>query len=120
MSHPQPFEAVLATVRSEPSFRSHLSQWARGDADALIGSVEFEDFVQNRSNLEEIIDASGGDGFDFEIEIRSFGPFFWIHAPEFDDIGYFASLADALEHARDVYGPYIETFEDRRESDEEE
>jgi hypothetical protein len=120
MSHPQTFETVLASVRSEPSFREHLSQWSRGDVDALIGSNDFEDFVRNRSSLEEIVEASGGEGFDFEIEIRSFGPFYWISAPEFDDIGYFSKPGDALEHAEEVYGPYIETLAELREAGEEE
>lgn len=116
MSHPQPFETVLASVRSEPSFREHLSRWASGDVDALIRSDDFEDFVRNRSSLKEIIEASGGEGFDFEIEIRSFGPFFWISGPEFDDIGYFSKPEVALEHAEEVYGPYIETLAELRKA----
>lgn len=120
MSQPQPFETVLATLRAESSFHEHLSRYRKGDVEDLIESVDFEDFVQNHSNLEEIIEASGGEGYDFDIEIHSFGPIFWVRAPEFDDIGYFTSLADALWHARDSYEPYIETLAALRDSEEEE
>ncbi|PAW63903.1 MAG: hypothetical protein B9S36_03755 [Verrucomicrobiia bacterium Tous-C2TDCM] len=120
MSQPQTFETVLATLRSESSFHEHLSRHREGDVNDLIESTDFEDFVQNRSDLEEIIEASGGEGYDFEIEVLSFGPIFWVRAPEFDDIGYFTSLEDALWHAREFYEPYIETLAALRESEEEE
>ncbi len=68
--------------------------------------------MNNHSIEVDTIEAAGGCEHYFNIEIKAFGPVYWIQAPEFDDIGYFGSEKEAVEHAREEYATYIETLEE--------
>ena len=58
---------------------------------------------------EEVIEAAAPDDDIFEVEIWSTVPVFWIRANEFDDIGYFSSLAEARAYAEEFFeGPISE------------
>ena len=57
----------------------------------------------------ELVEAAAPDDDIFEVEIWSTGPVFWIRANEFDDIGYFSSLAEARAYAEEFFeGPISE------------
>lgn len=52
--------------------------------------------------VEETFRAIGGHG-EYNVEIRSYGPIYWIYAPEFEDIGYFDNKTNAVDYARSFY-----------------
>ena len=64
--------------------------------DLIIGLVE------NYYEIDETIYGIGGNG-KYPIEIRSFGPLFWIEAQEFDPIKYFKSFDEALSCAESTF-----------------
>ena len=71
-----------------------------------INQGDIEDFifglVENNYNVDWTIYGIGGNG-KYPIEIRSFGPLFWIAAQEFDSIEYFKTFDDALDCAESTY-----------------
>jgi hypothetical protein len=68
-----------------------------GDIEDLIF-----DLVDNNYEVDDTIYGVGGYG-EYPIEIRSFGPLFWVAAQEFDPIEYFKSFDEALSCAESTY-----------------
>lgn len=65
------------------------------------------DLVQNES--EVVISLTGYCSFGgFPIEVRRFGPFFFVAAQEFDDKGFFPTAKDAEDFARVEYSSFID------------
>jgi hypothetical protein len=60
--------------------------------------------------------AAAPDNDVFYIQVARIGPVFFITACEFDDIGYFASKAEADEYARDYFSSWIRALEERQAS----
>jgi hypothetical protein len=76
-----------------------LAQFQSGDTDELHDLL-----IDHKQEIagypEETHQAS--DGFD--VELWKLGPVFWIHANEFDDMGYFDSLDAARDYAEEQFG----------------
>ena len=60
------------------------------------------DLVEINYDIDETLTGIGGYGA-YPIEIKSFGPVFWIDAQEFDPIGYFKSSEDAITCAESYF-----------------
>ena len=61
-----------------------------------------------------------GDAGSFPINILRFGPVYWIDAMEFDSIGYFETLENAINCASSEYEPFITALDENEEEEEEE
>ena len=124
MSEPLELHHFSQALQKEPAVIEALAENAAPSFEEFIASGELENLVKNHSIEVDTIEAAGGYEHYFNIEIQSLGPVFWIQASEFDDIGYFGSEKEAVEHAREEYGAYIETLEELQtetyEDDEEE
>ena len=124
MSEPLELHHFSQALQKEPAVIEALAENAAPSFEEFIASGELENLVKNHYIEVDTIEAAGGYEHYFNIEIQSFGPVFWIQASEFDDIGYFGSEKEAVEHAREEYGAYIETLEELQtetyEDDEEE
>jgi len=85
-----------------------IGRFRAGDDSDLWDLIE-ENKQEISASPEEVIEAAAPDDDIFEIEVWSTGPVFWIRANEFDDIGYFGSLADARAYAEmEFEGPISE------------
>ena len=121
MSEPLELHHFSQVLQSQPAVIEALAESDVSCFEDFLASGKLEDLVKNHSIEVDTIDAAGGYEHYFNIAIHSFGPIFWIQAPEFEDIGYFGSEIEALEHAREEYASYIETLEEiQNESDEDE
>ena len=112
MSEPIKLEYFLEALARIPRIQEEIATRKVETVQNLFDSGELEDFVKNESDSGDVIGGSGGPEHGFDIEIRSFGPLYWIHANEFDDIGYFASEEDAHQFASEEYGPYIDALDE--------
>lgn len=70
------------------------------------------DLVHNESTVVRKIDALGTAAGEFSVSVMRYGPVFWVRAPDFDDIGYFAGLEDAVSAATSNYEPFITAHEE--------
>jgi hypothetical protein len=124
MSEPLELHHFSQALQKEPAVIEALAENAAPSFEEFIASSELENLVKNHSIEVDTIEAAGGCEHYFNIEIKAFGPVYWIQASEFDDIGYFGSEKEAVEHAREEYTTYIETLEELQtetyEDDEEE
>lgn len=112
MSDPLELYHFSEALQSESAVIEAIAESAASSFEEFLATGELEDLVKNQSIEVDTIEAAGGYDHYFNIEIQSFGPVFWIQASEFDDIGYFGSETEAVEHARDEYATYIETLEE--------
>ena len=105
----------LITHEYGPEAGAAIERFKSGDADDLLNLIE-EKKQEIAHSPEETIDAAAPDCDFFEIELWSTGPVFWIRANEYDDIGYFPSLAEARAYAEMEYeGPISELTEREKE-----
>jgi len=88
------------------SFRSGEDRW---DVSGILDEEE-GDFCDS-------IEALGREYERFEIEIYQVGPIYRIRANEFDDIKWFGSEQEAIDHAREEFAPYIEALEESEDED---
>jgi hypothetical protein len=112
MSEPLELHHFSHALQKDPTVIEALAETATPSFEEFLASGELENLVKNDSVTVDTIEAAGGYEHYFNIEIQSFGPVYWIQASEFDDIGYFGSEKEAVEHAREEYGTYIETLEE--------
>jgi hypothetical protein len=124
MSEPLELHHFSLALQKDPTVIEALAETATPSFEEFLASGELENLVKNHSIEVDTIEAAGGYEHYFNIEIQSFGPVYWIQASEFDDIGYFGSEKESVEHAREEYATYIETLEELQtetyEDDEEE
>lgn len=113
----RPLEDFLDALAQHAEVRELLLKSGKTIAE-FHDSGGLHDLVHDDSYEISEIDAWGGDENHYQIRIQEFGSVFWIQAKEFDDIGYFASLAEAEAHARDAYQTDIEAAEEFAESEE--
>ena len=72
------------------------------------------DVIKDGSEVvDDSIDGAAPDNDVFGVNIMNLGPLYWIQACEFDDIGTFDSLEDAISAAECKFGTYIEVLEER-------
>lgn len=65
------------------------------------------------ANLKIVKTLDGKGSYDaFSINIHEFHGIFWVSAPEFDNHGYFTSLADAVNFAEHRYEPFITNYKE--------
>jgi hypothetical protein len=112
MSQPLELNQFAQLLQTDPAVIEALAKHDNPSFDEFLASSQLEDLVKNHSIEVDTIEAAGGCEHYFNIEIKAFGPVYWIQASEFDDIGYFGSEKEAVEHAREEYGTYIETLEE--------
>ena len=117
MTKPLEIEHFLGTLAENPRVQEELAESEASNFQEFFDSGELEDLVKNESSYMDTIQASGGPEHEFDIEIQSFGPVFWIQANEFDDIGYFATEREAHEYALEEYAPYIGEAEEIEEDE---
>ncbi len=118
MSAPAHLNEFASALEKDPSVIKAISKLDGVTFAEFLESGKLEDLVKNDSVTVSSIEASGGYEDFFNIEIQSFGPVFWIWASDFDDIGYFATLKEAEEYAREEYETYIQTLEEMNEEDD--
>ncbi|KAB2639796.1 MAG: hypothetical protein DVB25_04935 [Verrucomicrobia bacterium] len=87
------------------------------DEDATIDGV-LTDLIHNGWHEDEYY-GRGSDGH-FSITVRGIDSYYFIQASEFDDIGYFTSVKDALAYAETEYKSYGPLVADTDAEDEEE
>jgi hypothetical protein len=107
MTKPIEIDQFLGALAENPRVKEELAESKSSNFQEFFDSGELEDLIKNESSYTDTIQASGGPDLEFDIEIQSFGPVFWIQANEFDDIGYFATEKEAHEYALEEYAPYI-------------
>ncbi|MEI7912394.1 MAG: hypothetical protein WCK77_22405 [Verrucomicrobiota bacterium] len=100
-----------------PGADDAIERFQSGDADELWDLIEANKDATFGTS-EVTIEAAAPDDDIFEIEIWSIGPLFWIRAKEFDDIGYFDSLAEAQIYAEDFFEGFITELQEREEVEE--
>ena len=127
MTAPKPLDDFLPKLLADRTIRAAckevfdvyapelMSNAQSGDADEFL--EWFEDWRTSNSKVVATIEAAAPDDDVFEILVHQTGPVFWIEAPEFDDIGYFDTLAAAESHAESEFGEYIAELEERREAE---
>ena len=129
LTQPQPLSTFKDQLLQSGDIQKHNAEEYGPEAEAAIGRFRsgddgdlwdlIEDNKQEVSDSPvEVIDAAAPDDDVFGIEIWSTGPVFWIRANEFDDIGYFPSLADARAYAEDFFEGFISELQERREDEE--
>jgi len=76
---------------------------------------DFEDimieFINNNADILESLTGIGSYG-EFSIDLKNFGPLFWVEAQEFDPIKYFRSRQDALDCANSEYNSFFANEDD--------
>ncbi len=105
LASPEIQEFIIERFGKDSSAK--LAQIQSGDTDEL-HDLLIDHKQEIAGHPEETHQAS--DGFD--VELWKLGPVFWIRANEFDDMGYFDSLAAARDYAEEQFGPLDETDED--------
>lgn len=74
------------------------------DLDCTIG-----DLAQEHGDCVDSLEGQAADEWDyFDISIVQYGPIFYIQANEFDDIGYFDSLEEAMGVAESEFSDAIQ------------
>ena len=112
MCEPMKLEHFLQSLAQDQRVQEEIAARKGETLQDLLDSGELEDFLKNEGDSIDTIEASGGPEHCFDIEIRAFGPVYWIQAHEFDDIGYFASEKEAHQFASEEYAPYIDTLDE--------
>jgi hypothetical protein len=118
MSAPRNLDEFSSDLEKDPAVIKALAKLDGATFAEFLESGKLEDLVKSDSVTVSSIEASGGYEDFFNIEIQSFGPVFWIWASDFDDIGYFATLKEAEDFAREEYETYIQTLEEMNEEDD--
>jgi hypothetical protein len=88
------------------------------DEDATIDGV-MTDLIHNGWHEDEYC-GRGSDGH-FSITVRGIDSYYFIQASEFDDIGYFTRVSDALAYAEteyEAYGPLVADSDAEDEEDD--
>ncbi|MFY7818459.1 MAG: hypothetical protein ACOVRB_08850 [Akkermansiaceae bacterium] len=112
------FVKELIQSEYEDDAQDAIDRFNAGDDDELWDLLE--DHKYDRWSPEETIEAAGPDYDIFEIEIFALGPVFFIRANEFDEIGYFDSVSDAISYAKSEYEEWINALDEREYCDDEE
>ena len=129
MTQPQPLSAFKDQLLQSGDIQKLIAGENGQEIDAASGRFRSGDdgdlwdlIEENKQEIsaspEEVIEAAAPDNDIFEIEIWSTGPVFWIRANEFDDIGYFPSLADARRYAEMEFEDPISELRERGEDEE--
>ena len=119
MTSPKPLDQFMESLLASPEIQQFIKERYGKQSSAKLAKFQSGDtdelhdlLIDHKQEIagypEETHQAS--DGFD--VELWKLGPVFWIHANEFDDMGYFDSLAAARDYAEEQFGPLDETDED--------
>lgn len=130
MTTPQPLqhykELLLHSDFVKELIQSEYEEDAQDAIDRFNAGVDdelwdlLEDHKYDRWSPEATIEAAGPDNDIFEIEIFALGPVFFIRANEFDEIGYFDSVSDAISYAEREYEELINALHEREYYDDDE
>lgn len=101
-------------AEATPGIIAKLSSGEALSESELGGEDTIHDLVMNESEVEASIEALGAGVFF--INILSFGGIFWVQAPEFDDIGYFETLEEAIAEAETEFEGFISEFKNMRKA----
>jgi hypothetical protein len=127
----KPLEALLPALVEDPVVSRALeeefgAEKDRAVAELLMGDLSGEgghahdvisDLLSNEHETVEVLYGLGYAGA-FPISIERLGPAIWIQAVEFDPIGYFDTVEEALEVARGEYDTAIARLEESQQSGE--
>lgn len=102
-----------------PVILAKLTNEEELEGDELGALDTITDLVLSEGEAQETIGCWGGEG-EFPLNIIRFGPVFWIQAPEFDDIGFFDSLKEAIEVAESEFADFIAEYLEHEEEDDDE
>jgi hypothetical protein len=96
----------------ELSIESINSEFAQSSAWGSVKDEIYDIVVDLIFNESEVVSehSGAGDFGEFSIDVRQFGPLFYISTLEYDDIGFFDSLDEALSVMSDEYSYYFERF----------
>ena len=85
--------------------------------DELIDKIQ--EIVDDYSDVVEEIEALGAYDEPFNVMIMSFSEIlFWVRANEFEDVGYFSSMDEALNYASDNFEPFFTALREQEEEND--
>lgn len=98
---------IAAHIVNDPANSDDFGQPITGPDGMLTPDAHdyFMDEVANQSEVVAEYECSGSGG-EFPVCVMEWRGIFWVQAPEFDDIGYFLSMEDAVFHAEDIAESY--------------
>lgn len=98
---------IAAHIANIPANLDDFGQPITGPDGMLTPNARdyFVDEVANQSEVVAEYECSGSSG-EFPACVMEWRGIFWVQAPEFDDIGYFLSLEEAVFHAEEIAEAY--------------
>lgn len=110
----------LAKSQIGDEFDVNLAAWKSGNShdDELLAFLE-ESLGNWKGVVESGIsfEAAAPENDFFTIRIYKFGPLFFIHADEFNDVGYFDDLNAAAHRAKSDFEPLIRELAERQKEE---
>ena len=107
----------LAKAHFGDEFDQNLASFKSGDTHDDEFVAFLEESLGNWKGVVEsgvFFQAAAPENDFFTIRIYKFGPLFFIHADEFDDIGYFDDLNAAANRAKSDFEPLIRELAERQ------
>jgi len=98
---------IAAHIARDPANSDEFGQSIIGPDGKLTPDAHdyFLDEVVNESEVVAEYECSGSGG-EFPACVMEWRGIFWVQAPEFDDIGYFLSMEEAVFHAEEIAEAY--------------
>jgi hypothetical protein len=115
--YPPVQEAITAAY---PENAARMLECARNDdPNGEVDTGLIDDLIHN--DYEVPLELLGRGSFGaFPIDVCQFGPVFWVKAQEFDLVGYFSTLEEASEVAKDEYEPFVASYEEHGDKEDSE
>ena len=112
-------EGVVAACKAALGERSAdvIARATQGDTTDFLEWFE-EWRLNDLGDPVEQLEGAAPDDDTFSIDIHQTGPLFWIQANEFDDICYFGSKDNAVEHAEMEFSGFIDALNEREDDEE--
>ncbi len=100
-------KGIAAHIARDPANFDDFGQPITGPDGMLTPDAHdyFLDEVANQSEAVAEYECSGSGG-EFPAYVMEWRGIFWVQAPEFDDVGYFLSMEEAVFHAKDIAESY--------------
>ena len=91
----------------------------QASAQTLLAQDLIADLARNTSSTKRTLYGLGTCGA-FPIQVKQFGPIFWIWPQEFDWVGYFPSFNAACAYAETEWQPFISALNEEGDPDDSE
>lgn len=115
MTRPQSLDQFIGAVLASPKIKKFIKGRFGKESAAKLAKFQSGDTGELHDLLTDHKQEIAGYPAEthrgcggFDLEIWKLGPVFWIRTNEYDDMGYFDSLAAARDYAEDQFGPLDE------------